>query len=84
MRPPCAATRGSNSALRLLLEPRERAGLVALHQAAVADDVGGQDDGQFALHDSKRGAHLTMDSIVGAMSDQVAGRDQGGEELRFF
>ncbi len=32
------------------LEPLERARFVALHQRAVADDVGGHDDGQFALH----------------------------------
>ena len=34
------------------LQPFERAGLVGLHQAAVADDVGGKDRGQFALHRS--------------------------------
>ncbi|MEI9888514.1 MAG: hypothetical protein WDN08_18840 [Rhizomicrobium sp.] len=35
------------------LQPLQRAGLVGLHQAAIADDVGGQDRGQFALHGSR-------------------------------
>nr|WP_228445784.1 hypothetical protein [Terricaulis silvestris] len=34
----------------VLLQSRERPCLVALHQAAVADDVGRKDDGQFSLH----------------------------------
>jgi len=32
------------------LEPLERSRLVALHHAAVANDIGGQNGGQFALH----------------------------------
>ncbi len=38
------------------LQPLERAGLVGLHQAAVADDVGRKYRGQFALHLSPVGA----------------------------
>ena len=40
--------------LPVRLQPLERARLVALHQRAVADHVGGHDDGQFALHDRMR------------------------------
>src|ERR1700679_2222773 len=32
------------------LQPFHRAGFVGLHQAAVTHDIGGQDGGQFALH----------------------------------
>ncbi len=32
------------------LEARKRAGLVRLHEAAVADHVGGEDSGKLALH----------------------------------
>src|SRR5437867_3535704 len=37
-------------ALPVRLEAFQRARFVALHEAAVADDVGRHDDGEFALH----------------------------------
>ena len=36
------------------LQPFKRPRLVGLHEAAVADHIGGQDGREFALHDSKR------------------------------
>ena len=49
-RPPWVVTCGSKIRLRLALSRSSVPGLVGLHQAAVADHVGGQDGGQFALH----------------------------------
>ena len=41
--------------LRLTFNRSMRPGLVGFHQAAIADHVGGQDGGEFALHDPKLG-----------------------------
>ena len=65
-RPPWVATSGSKTRLRLAFSRYERSCLVSLHEAAVADYIGGEDGGEFTVHDSKRErvAYLTRGSGV--------------------
>ena len=54
IRPLCSASSGSIAALAQVLDRRQRAGLVVLDQARVADDVGGQDRRQPPLGPGRR------------------------------
>ena len=78
MRPLCSASSGSIASSRRRLDRGQRAGLVLLDQARVADDVGGQDRRQPAL-DARRGCRGLRRHHLG--SEQVAVPRHGLEHL---
>ena len=54
--------------LAVRTQPFERAGLILLHEPAVADHVGGKDSGEVALH-------MRMPSDLGSGEVQILGRE---------